>query len=88
MAVSFSLQVFARNLLRGNHRRNTFSRSFSLCQAIFIDVLDIKRAAARIFPKLLNFEQKQHRMDITQEMLTNFYGYPDLLEKVVTVGES
>ena len=29
----------------------------------------MKRILAKIFPKLLNFEQKQHRMDIAQEML-------------------
>ena len=32
--------------------------SFSSCQAIFADVLGKKRAAAKIVPKLLNFEQK------------------------------
>ena len=30
----------------------------------------MKRAGAKIVPKLLNFEQKQLRMDIAQEMLT------------------
>ena len=44
--------------------------SFGLCQAIFTDVLGIKRAAAKIVPKLLNFKQKPCRMDIAQEMLT------------------
>ena len=39
---------------------------FGSCQAIFKDVLGMKRAAAKIVPKLLNFEQKQHRMDIAQ----------------------
>ena len=33
--------------------------SFGLCQAIFTDVLGMKRVAAKIFPKLQNFEQKQ-----------------------------
>ena len=32
--------------------------SFGSCQAIFTDVLSMKRAAAKIVPKLLNFEQK------------------------------
>ena len=40
------------------------------CQAIFTDVLGMKRAAAKIVPKLLNFEQKQRRIDIAQKMLT------------------
>ena len=38
--------------------------SSGLCQAIFKDVLAMKRAAAKIVPKLLNFEQKQRRMEI------------------------
>ena len=32
--------------------------SFGTCQAIFTGVLGMKRAAAKIVPKLLNFEQK------------------------------
>ena len=39
----------------------------------------MKRAAAKIAPKLLNFEQKQSRMDIAQEMLTTFNDDLDLL---------
>ena len=46
--------------------------SFGSCQAIFTDALGMKRAAAKIVPKLLNFEQKQRLMDIAQEMLTTF----------------
>ena len=51
---------------------------FGSCQAIFTDILSIKRAAAKIVKKLLNFEQKQRRVDIAQEMLTIFNGDPDL----------
>ena len=47
------------------------------CQAIFTDILGMKRAAAKIVPKLLNFEQKYHRMDIVQEMLMTFNDDPD-----------
>ena len=46
--------------------------SFGSFQRIFTDILGMKRAAAKMVPKLLNFEQKQHRMDIAQEMLTTF----------------
>ena len=38
--------------------------------AIFMDVLGMKRAVAKIVPKLLNFAQKQCRMEIAQKMLT------------------
>ena len=39
--------------------------SFSTCQAIFTDVLSMKRAAAKIVPKLLNLKQTQCRLDIS-----------------------
>ena len=57
---------------------------FGSCQAIFNDVLGMKRAAAKIVPKLQNFEQKHRRLDISQEMLTTFNDNPDLLKKVIT----
>ena len=41
---------------------------FGLCQAIFTDALDMKRIVAKIVPKLLNFEQKQYRIDIAKEL--------------------
>ena len=62
--------------------------SFGSCQAIFTNVLGIKRAAAKIVPKLLNFKQKHSRIDIAQEMLTTFNDDSDLLKKVITGGES
>ena len=52
--------------------------------SILTDVLGMKRAAANIVPKLLNFEQKQRHMDIAQDMLTTFNDDPDLLKKVIT----
>ena len=42
-------------------------------------VLGMKHAAAKIIPNLLNFEQKQRRMDIALEMLTTFNDNLDLL---------
>ena len=48
------------------------SRSFGVCQIIFTYVLSIKRAAAQVVPKLQDFEQKQCRMDIFQELSTTF----------------
>ena len=51
---------------------------------MFTYVLGIKLAAARIIPKLLNFEQNQRRMDIAQKMLKTFNEDTDLLEKVIT----
>ena len=62
--------------------------SFGSCKAIFTGVLDMKRAAAKIVPKLLNFEQKQRCMHITQEVLTTFNDTPDVLKKFITGDES
>ena len=67
---------------------DNFGISFGLCQAIFTDVLSMKRAAAKIVPKLINFEQKQRRMGIAQEMLTTFNDDLDLLKRVITGDES
>ena len=61
--------------------------SFGSSQTIFADILGIKCAAAQIVPKLLNFQQKQRRMHIAQEMLATFKDDPELLRKVIT-GES
>ena len=62
--------------------------SFGRCQAIFTVALGMKRAASKIVPKLLNFERKQRRMDIAQEMLTTFNDDSDVLKKVITGDES
>ena len=51
-------------------------------------ILSMNRAAAKIVLKLLNFDQKQRRMDIAQEMLTTFNDNPDLFKKVITGYES
>ena len=58
--------------------------SFCSCQASFKVVLVMRRAAAKIVPILLNFKQKQRRMDLAQEMLTTFNEHPDLLKMVIT----
>ena len=41
-----------------DNRRITIIAAFGSCQAIFTNVLGMKRAAAEIVPKLLNIEQK------------------------------
>ena len=65
-----------------------FGISFSLCQTIFMDVLGMECAAAKIVTKLLNFEQNQRRMNIAQQMLTTFNDDLDLVKKIITDVES
>ncbi|XP_018346773.1 PREDICTED: histone-lysine N-methyltransferase SETMAR-like [Trachymyrmex septentrionalis] len=62
--------------------------SFGSCQAIFSDVLGMKRVAAKFVPKLLNFDQKQHRVDIAQELLNEVNNDPELLKTVITGDET
>ena len=61
------------------------SISFGSCQAIFTDVLGIKRVAAKFVPKLLNFDQQQHRMNIAQELLNDVDDDPELIKRVKLV---
>ena len=46
------------------------SISIGSCHEIFSNVLGMKRVVAKFVPKLLNFEQKQRRMEVPQESLT------------------
>ena len=62
--------------------------SVGSCHAIFSDILGLKRLAAKFVPKLLNFDQKTHRMTIAQEMLNDVNDDPDLLKRVITGEES
>ena len=55
--------------------------AYSSAYAIFVIVFGV-------VPKLLNFKQKQRRMDIAKEMLTTFNDDSDLLKKVITADES
>ena len=64
-----SIEAMKKTIL--NNRRitirevaNIIGISFGPCQAIFTDVLSMKHAEAKIVSKLLNFKQKQCRMDI------------------------
>ena len=44
--------------------------SIGSCHEIYSNVSGMKRVAAKFVPKLLNFEQKQRRMEVAQESLT------------------
>ena len=48
----------------------------------------MKRVAAKFVPKLLNFDQKQRRVDIAQELLNEVNNDPELLKTVITGDET
>ncbi|UYV79212.1 hypothetical protein LAZ67_17001536 [Cordylochernes scorpioides] len=62
--------------------------SIGSCHSIFINDLGMKRVAAIFVPKLLNCDQKQHRMNIANEMLASVRDDPNLLQRVITGDEA
>ncbi|UYV85114.1 hypothetical protein LAZ67_X004615 [Cordylochernes scorpioides] len=58
--------------------------SIGSCHSIFINDLGMRRVAAKLVPKLLNCDQKQHRMNIANEMLDSVRDDPNLLQRVIT----
>ncbi|UYV72344.1 hypothetical protein LAZ67_9002714 [Cordylochernes scorpioides] len=57
--------------------------SIGSCHSIFINDLGTRRVAAKFVPKLLNCDQKQHRMNIA-----NVRDDPNLLQRVITGDEA
>ncbi|UYV73518.1 KDM1A [Cordylochernes scorpioides] len=62
--------------------------SIGLCHSIFINDLGMRRVTAKFVPKLLNCDQKQHRMNIANEMLDSVRDDPNLLQRVITGDEA
>ncbi|UYV78290.1 hypothetical protein LAZ67_16000864 [Cordylochernes scorpioides] len=62
--------------------------SIGSCHSIFINDLGMRRVAAKFVPKLLNCDQKQHRMNIANEMLDYVRDDPNLLQRVITGDEA
>ena len=58
------------------------------CHEIFSNVLGMKRVAAKFVPKLLNFEQKQRRMEVAQESLNDVNDDAELLKRIITGDET
>ncbi|UYV74413.1 hypothetical protein LAZ67_11003474 [Cordylochernes scorpioides] len=55
---------------------------------ILANHLGMRRVAAKFVPKLLNCDQKQHRMNIGNEMLDSVRNDPNLLQRVITGDEA
>ncbi|UYV73900.1 hypothetical protein LAZ67_11001345 [Cordylochernes scorpioides] len=62
--------------------------SIGSCHSIFINDLGMRRVAAKFVPKLLNCNQKQHRMNIANEMLDSVRDDPNLLQRLITGDEA
>ncbi|QQP53713.1 Uncharacterized protein FKW44_006279 [Caligus rogercresseyi] len=53
-----------------------------------VDEVNISFVSAKFVPKLLTFEQKHLRLEITQNMLETVNGDPDFMNTVITGDES
>ncbi|UYV75991.1 hypothetical protein LAZ67_13002040 [Cordylochernes scorpioides] len=62
--------------------------SIGSCHSIFINDLGMRRVAAKFVPKLPNCDQKQHRMNIANEILDSVRDDPNLLQRVITDDEA
>ena len=62
--------------------------SIGSCHYIFSNVLGMKRVAAKFVPKLLNFEQKQRRMEVSQESLNKVNDDAKLLKRIIAGDET
>ncbi|UYV76172.1 hypothetical protein LAZ67_13002935, partial [Cordylochernes scorpioides] len=74
------------------NRRSTVAEDLNIsigsCHSIFINDLGMRRVAAKFVPKLLDCDQKQHRMNIVNEMLDSVRDDPNLLQRVITGDEA
>ena len=59
--------------------------SIGSCLSIFTYDLSMTRVAAKFVPKLFNFDQKQHHINIAQEILDFARDDPNLLQRVRTI---
>ena len=56
--------------------------------SIVVEDLAMKRVAAKFVPKLLTAEQKQLRVDVSQDMLDSTNRCPDFMNTIITGDES
>ena len=62
--------------------------SIGSCHSIFTNDLGMTRVAAKYVPKLLNFDQKQHHINIAQKILDSVRDDPNLIQRAITGDES
>ncbi|UYV74376.1 hypothetical protein LAZ67_11003273 [Cordylochernes scorpioides] len=62
--------------------------SIGSCHSIFFNDLGMRRVATKFVSKLLNCDQKQHRMNIANEMLDSVRDDPNLLQRIITGDEA
>ena len=62
--------------------------SIGSCHKIFTEKLQMRRVSARFVPRLLTDDQKENRVEISQELLANANGNENFLENIITGDET
>ena len=86
--------VKVRDLVRSIHRltiremANELNLSFYAVQSILSEDLNMRRVSVKFIPKLLSDQQKQYRLEVSQELFNRAETDPDLLNRVITGNET
>lgn len=62
--------------------------SFGSAEHILVDILGMRRVAARLVPKELNFLQKQRRVEVAKQMIANADSDPTFMKRIITGDET
>ncbi|KAL7630775.1 UNVERIFIED_CONTAM: hypothetical protein RMT77_019010 [Armadillidium vulgare] len=62
--------------------------SFYAVQSMLIEDLKMRRMSAKFVPKLLSDQPKQHRLDVSQDLINRAKSHPDSLNRVMTGNQS
>ena len=79
-----------RAVIRGNRRltvrevANEVGISIGSCHQILTEKLHMRRISAKFVPRLLTGDQKENRVEISQELLANANGNENFLKNIIT----
>ena len=62
--------------------------SWSSCQRILTEELQMKRVAVKFVPRLLSEDQRANHLDVCREMIDQLKTDPNFLSKIITGDES
>ncbi|XP_028047733.1 protein GVQW3-like [Monomorium pharaonis] len=65
-------------------RAGELNIAYGSAQHIMVDILGMKRVAARLVPKDLNFVQKQFQKTVAQEMISEVTDDPTMMKRIIT----
>jgi len=81
-------------VIRGNHRltvrevADEVGISVGSCHQIFTEKLQMRRVSGKFVPRLLTDDQKENRVEISQELLVNATGDENFLKNIITEDET